>query len=541
MRQLLIVDDQSILADDLADMLPWEEAGVDVVHKAYSGPEAIGLLHEHAIDVVITDIRMPGMTGLELIQEIKQNWKHTKCILLSGYSDFEYTKQALKLKSSDYLLKPASDDELLTSVRRAIKELEQEWLEISSMQRAMYSLREQLPKLREYLLLDMLSGKQSLSPQRLSKKLATYTVPFRENDDFHVMLLRIDDEDHLYDDGESEALIDYALANIAEEVFGDQLDMWHGKDSNGFIVCLLKAKAGSTLTSELDEWIESHAFQLQHVVKSYLKVGISILTSKRGTFPQDVGPLYQTSITNFRQFIGSEQELFVSLAKEPTRGTPQLLGELYRPPSVLQMLELGQWDAAGEKLEAIFREIEEEWRGSQEHVLEAYFSIAATLAALAHKNKKWLSDMIGDDFHAFANGSPIHTVDELRAWTDRTIDSYRKSVNSEDKDSRSSIIRKVQEYIHNHLEQASLHSISAHVYLNPSYLSKIYKTETGEGISEYLLRARMEKSADLLAQTDEKIYEISVMLGYQKPSYFIQLFKKHFGITPQEYRNKVTN
>ena len=250
MRQLLIVDDQSILADDLADMLPWEEAGIDVVHKAYSGPEAIELLHEHAIDVVITDIRMPGMTGLELIQEIKQNWKHTKCILLSGYSDFEYTKQALKLKSSDYLLKPAADDELITSVRRAIKELEQEWLEISSMQRAMYSLREQLPKLREYLLLDMVSGKQSLSPQRLSKKLATYTIPFRQDDSFHVMLLRLDDEDHLYDDGESEALIDYAIANMTEEVFGDQLDIWHCKDTNGFIVCLLKAKMGSTVSGE---------------------------------------------------------------------------------------------------------------------------------------------------------------------------------------------------------------------------------------------------------------------------------------------------
>jgi two-component system response regulator YesN len=541
MRQLLIVDDQSILADDLADMLPWDEVGIDVVHKAYSGPDAIELMHVHAIDVVITDIRMPGMTGLELIQEIKQNWKHTKCILLSGYSDFEYTKQALKLKSTDYLLKPAADDELLTSVRRAIKELEQEWLEISSMQRAMYSLREQLPKLREYLLLDLLSGKQSISLQRLSKKLATYSIPFQEGDPFHVLLLRLDDEDRLYDDGESEALIDYALSNMAEEVFGDQLDMWHCKDSNGFIVCLLKAKAGSTIPTDLNGWIENHAFQLQHVVKSYLKVGISILTSKSGIFPQDVNPLYQNSITNFRQFIGGERDLFVSLAKEPTRGAPQLLGELYRPPSVLQMLELGQWDTANEKLEAIFREIEEEWRGSQEHVLEAYFSIAASLAALAHKNKKWLSDMIGDDFHAFANGSPINSVEDLRAWTSRSISSYHKSVNSEDKDSRSGIIRKVQEFIHAHLEQASLNSISTHVYLNPSYLSKIYKMETGEGISEYLLRARMEKSAELLTQTDEKIYEISVMLGYQKPSYFIQLFKKHFGITPQEYRNKVAN
>ncbi|QAY65280.1 response regulator transcription factor [Paenibacillus protaetiae] len=541
MRQLLIVDDQSVLVDDLADMLPWEEAGIDVVHKAHSGKEAIELMNEHTIDVVITDIRMPGMTGLELIQEIKRNWKYTKCILLSGYSDFEYTKQALQLRSSDYLLKPASDEELLTAVRRAIVELEREWQDISSLQRAMYSLREQLPKLREYLLLDLLSGKQPLTSPSLAKKLDTYAVPFKEGDPFHVMLLRLDDMEKIYEDGESEALIDYAIANMAEEVFGDRADIWHCKDPHGFVVCLLKARASAEPMDELDQWIERNAFHLQHAVKTYLKAGISILTSKQGIFPADAGPLYHASITNFRQFIGAEKELFVSLAKERTHGTPQVLGELYRQPSVLQLMELGQWDALNEKLETIFREIEEQWRGSQEHVLEVYFSIAASLAALAHKNKKWLFEMLGGDFHAFANERPITSAEQLREWTARTIASYRNSIHIEDQDSRSGIIRKVQEYIHNHLEQASLHSISSHVYLNPSYLSKIYKTETGEGISEYLLRARMEKSAELLARTDEKIYEISVMLGYQKPSYFIQLFKKHFGITPQEYRNKISS
>ncbi|TYP70564.1 response regulator transcription factor [Paenibacillus methanolicus] len=553
MHQLLIIDDQSVLADDLADMLPWETIGVDVVHKAYSGREALELMREHSIDVVVTDIRMPGMSGLELIAEIKKTWKHTKCILLTGYADFEYTKQALQLKSSDYLLKPVADEELMQAVRKALEDLEKEWKEIASTQRAMYALREQLPKLREYLLLDLITGKAPTNA-RLARKLDMYEVPLALGSPSHLMLLRIDDTAQRYD-AQSETLIDYALTNMAAELFGDRMEVWSCKDAHGFIVCLLaeKTSRGSNVQADtpalsapaessgqtLEDWIESRAFQLQHAAKSYLRVGISVLTSKRGAFPDEIGSMYQSSLANFRHFIGRDTELFVSLAKEPTRGEPQQLGELYRMPGVGALLEIGHWEAAEEKLEAIFRELEEQWQASQEHILETYFSIAAAIAALIHKNKKWLADTIGDDFYTVASGRPMDTVDELRSWTGRVVASYRRSVSSVEQDSRSAIIRQVQEYIQQHLDTASLHTISASVFLNPSYLSKIYKLETGEGISEYMLRVRMEKAATLLAQSPDKIYEISVMLGYQKPSYFIQLFKKHYGLTPQEYRNKI--
>ncbi|WEK56395.1 MAG: response regulator [Candidatus Cohnella colombiensis] len=542
MYQLLIIDDQSILADDLADMLPWQDIGITVVHRAYSAFDAIDIMSEHPIDVVVTDIQMPGMSGLELIAEIRLKWKHTKCILLTGYADFEYTKEAMKLKSSDYLLKPVADDELMGAVSRAVVELEEEWKEISSAQRAKYTLREQLPKLREYLLLDLLTGKQSNHTQEVQRKLIDYEIPFMMKDTVHLMLVRMDDEHNRYD-GESEALIEYALSNIATEIFADRLHVWHCSDYHGYTVVLLRSKIDPTEYSrsddELNSWIELRAFELQQLARKYLKIGISILMSKQVEFPNDIALQYQSSLTNFRHFIGEDRELFVSLAKEPTRGEPQLLSELYRLPSLSQLLEIGQWQAASDKLSAIFEEIEVHWRNSPEHILEAYFMIASAIASLIHKNKKWLADTIGEDFHIIANGRTMNTVNELREWTERVVAQYRNFIHVEEKDSRSTLIHQVQTFISKHLENASLQSISEHVYLNPSYLSKVYKSETGEGISEYLLRVRMEKASVLLSQTNERIYEISVMLGYQKPSYFIGLFKKHYGITPQEYRNKI--
>ncbi|MDQ0087047.1 two-component system response regulator YesN [Paenibacillus anaericanus] len=543
MNQLLIIDDQTVLADDLAEMLPWHEIGIDVVHKAYSGREALELLYEHSISVVVTDIRMPGMSGLELISEINHNWKHIKCILLTGYDDFEYTKQALQLKSYDYLLKPVEDKELMDSVSRALSELEKEWQEISSTQKAAYALREQLPKLREYLLLDLISGKQAPDSSSLVKKLEMYEVQIKSGEACRMMLLRIDDFADLYD-AAGEALIEYALTNIAAEFFGDRMLLWHCKDTHGLIVCILSLCSLSNETpevqeEELDDWIEKQAVQLQHAAKTYLKIGISVLTSKSGQFPEDIGSMYQSSLGDFQHFIGTDTELFISLAKEPKRGEMQQLSELYRMPTLASMLEIGQWEAIDEKLASIFYELEEEWSGSQEHILETYFVIASSIASLIHRTKKWLADTIGDDFYAVANGQPLQTVEDLRSWSERVIASYRRSVSDVKTDSRSSIIRKVQEFIIANLDIASLQTISSNIYLNPSYLSKIYKLETGEGISEYILRVRMEKASMLLAQSPEKIYEISIMLGYQKPSYFIQLFKKFYGVTPQEYRNKL--
>ncbi|GGA19656.1 response regulator [Paenibacillus physcomitrellae] len=553
MHQLLIVDDQTVLADDLADMLPWDTIGISVVHKAYSGSEALECLYEHPIDVVVTDIRMPGMSGLGLIEQIKKNWKHVKCILLTGYDDFEYAKQALKLKTHDYLLKPVEDEELMNTVSKALQERRREWQEISSMQKAMYALREQLPKLREYLLLDLISGKEAGNTAAFAKKLAMYELPVHPGSPCRMLLLRQEPRPGGADAAD-EALLDYALTNMAAELFGDRMRLWSCQDANGFTVCVLTPKpapgaaSGSAAEAaqgqqpsavELDGWLETQAVQLQHAAKTYLRTGVSVLASKSGQFPGDIASMYRSSLAGFRHFIGSDSELFVSLAREPDRGEPRLLGELYRAPNLGTLLELGQWEAAEQKADAIFRELEEDWFGSQEHILESYLAIASSIAGLIHRTKKWLADTIGEDFYAVASRQPIQTAEELRQWTQRVMEHYRRSVSGVERDSRSVIIRKVQDFIAEHPDSASLQTISAHVYLNPSYLSKIYKLETGEGISEYILRVRMEKAAVLLEQSQDKIYEISESLGYQKPSYFIQLFRKHFGLTPQEYRNKL--
>lgn len=162
----------------------------------------------------------------------------------------------------------------MSAVRKALDELEQEWQEIISIQKINYTLREQLPKLREYLLRDLITGKQDPAIGPLSKKLQMYEVPIARGTPYSMMLLRIDTTEGEYDQSD-ETLIEYALTNIAAELFGPRMVLWHCTDMHGFIVCLLSDKSlPNTIEStkiseeeELDVWIETQAFQLQRAAK----------------------------------------------------------------------------------------------------------------------------------------------------------------------------------------------------------------------------------------------------------------------------------
>lgn len=541
MYQLLIVDDQPDLVEDLATMIPWSSIGVGSVYQAHSGAEALDLMKATPIDIVITDIRMPGLSGLDLIETVRETWTHIKCILLSGYNDFEYAQRALKNQASDYLLKPVEDEELLGAVKRAIGELEHRWREVSSHQSALATLRDNLPILRSHLLSSLLRNDR-MRKDELIQQLAKVDLGIEWNSPYCMMLLRM--EDYFYEQSESDSsLLEYAVCNMAEEIFEDH-QLWYVKDEYGYYVFLILPRphlTGAKLAQAMaPHAIEHKAAHLQHYVKLYLKGTVSLVLSKQGSFTEKLSAVYESLLGSFRQRIGGERDFLLTLNKEQLHGEGEAnsLTQLYNPPLLNHLLEAGQWDGVEHKLAAIFEELEVKRGDSHEHILETYYAIVSSLSYAIHKNKLWMSECLGPEFNQLLNGPRFHTIAQLKSWTDEVVASYKACMTSRTQDSRTGIIQKVQEYAAAHLADASLQSIADHVYLNPSYLSKVYKLETGEGISEYLSRLKMESAVHMLRSSSEKIYEIAAKVGYQKTSYFIKVFKDRYGITPQEFRDR---
>ncbi|NIK76015.1 two-component system response regulator YesN [Paenibacillus castaneae] len=536
MYQLLIVDDQPDLVEDLAHNLPWSSIGIDTVYQAQSGQEALEIMNATPIDILLTDIHMPGLSGLDLIEQIRSTWKNVKCILLSGYNDFEYAKRALQHQATDYLLKPIEDEELLQAVKKAVTELDERWSEVTSYQSTLASLKDNLPILRNHLLLSLLQG-QSFSPEGLKEKLDMLDLSLVPNAPYCMMLLRM--EDYFYEQSERDSsLLQYAVCNIAEELFAEEYDLWHVKDEHDYFVFIIMGKNGSQLEQNaLSSQVEQKAAQLQHYVKLYLKGTVSLVLTKQAAFPQKMREAYELSLISFRQRIGSDRGFLLCLTEEAQPGEANSLSQLYNPPLLIHLLEAGQWEAIETKLDLAFDELEQNWGESHEHILETYFMIVSSLSFSIHKNKLWMSDIMGHEFNQLLSGPNFHTIAQLRTWTMDILQTYKSHLSSKVQHSRLSTVQKVQEYAASHLEEASLQTIASHVFLNPSYLSKIYKLETGEGISDYLSRLKMETAAHMLRTTADKIYEIAAKVGYLKTSYFIKVFKERYGITPQEFRD----
>ncbi|MBC8080855.1 MAG: response regulator [Gorillibacterium sp.] len=536
MLKLLIVDDHMHLVDDMAESLDWLSLGITSVFKAYSSYDALEILNEDTIHLVITDINMPGMSGLELVQEIRDKWPSTKCILISGHDDFSYAQQAIKNRVEDYLLKPVSDEQIIGKVRDVVNNLKEEWEQVSSVQRAMYTFRENLPRLRETFLLELLQGFRS---GRLAEKLQNYELSFQVGDTISLLFVRFDDDYTAYSPRDI-ALFEYAVSNIADEILSDSFETWHCKDEHDYLVIAVKLK-GSIDADHRKELLDKAGMLLLDNVKTFLNKKLSITISRWGSFPEDSPIMYRDSIITLLKRIGNDSECFYSETSEMRIAAGdqfQTLVSLYEPPSIPQLLEAGRWDEVQTKLNQLFKELSQKYTSSQEHLMEAFLSISSAFTFIAHKNGRSIIDIAGDDWNRVISGQMFHSTPQLTEWSLRVLSKLKDDIESEIKMSRGSIVREVHHYVEVHLsEDVSLKSIADHIYLHPVYLSRIYKLETGQGLSDYILQLRMEKAAHLLKNTHEKIYEIAIKLGYHNANYFAKTFKKQFGMTPQEYRS----
>ncbi|MHA7964528.1 response regulator [Paenibacillus sp. CAU 1782] len=532
--QLLIVDDEAHWVDNLAMNKPWHTLGITGVHKAYSAREALELIDANGIDIVISDILMPEMTGIELIQKIRERDKGIKCIILSGHSDFEYAKEAVRHQAVEYVLKPPSDEELFAAVGTARDQLQAEWASVSSFERTQFTLRENLPLLRGQLLLGALRGER-LRREEWSRKLESYGLPVEFGDSW-LMLVRMEEEFGQYRN-KGQHLLEYAVMNIAEEIVGEYAQVWGVKDEHGYLVFLLQRK-GEATRSRGDKLLEGLMVRLQSKVKQYLQGSLSIVMTETFQFPEDLAARYRRSVSSFRQIVGDEREFIMVLGEEdksPSHGT---LESIHMPPLLGHLLEAGRWDAAEEKLGDILGELDGHYSDSLEHCMEAGFLIAAAFTHIAHRNGLALSGLPGVNAEQLMNGEAFSSISRLRVWSIGALSALRSATANEMNDTRSRYVKKVQQFAERNLHlDVSLRALADHVNLHTTHLSKIYKLETGEGISDYVSRLRMERACHLLRASDKKVYEISAEIGYLEPAYFIKVFKKQFGVTPQEYRN----
>jgi two-component system response regulator YesN len=523
--KLLIVDDEEHLVESMTASIAWKEAGITTVLSAYSGKQALDVMDREAVDIVVTDVRMPGMNGIELIKEIKSNWPQTDCMLLTGHAEFEYAQEGLKHKASHYLLKPVKDEELLAAVKVAADTLRAERERMGAYAKSQAMVYRNLPILRSNLLNNLIQGRK-WQERKLDEQLNLYGIPIGIADSMSLILIRIEDQQRLYSPSDM-SVLGFAVANIVEELLADGYKSWSCEDLYGHLLFVVKRSAGNMN----DHHLEQIADDMRRVVNQLLKLTISVIMSPSGSFPASIEDLYQRCVASVRSQIGHDSDFLVRLGGDNVKPASHVVASLYAPPLFAHLLEAGNWGAAREKLEDVFREWRTKYSGSNEHLSEIYYSLKSAFSYFVHKSGRWLADY---RLHAAAD---MKSMAELEYWATNMLDKLQDEMNTELSESRHSVVARIQQFVQEHLsEDVSLQAIADHVYMHPTHISKVFKRETGENISDYLLRLRLEKAVYLLKDSRYKIYEVASLLGYKNPTYFIKVFKEHFGVTPQEFR-----
>jgi two-component system response regulator YesN len=510
--------------------------GIEKVYTAASGMEAVEQIEQFPIDIIVTDIRMPGMSGLELCEYAKVNWKMTECILLSGYAEFEYAQQALKSQAAAYLLKPVKKDELTDTIRTVMGTVKEKWNELGSNRKASQTLRSHLSQIKAKLLLDLLKGKR-FSYETLAEETDRLDIPFTQGSQAAMMMLRVENRFLEYDE-HSISLFEFAVVNIAEEVLNEYFDVWACKDDYHYLVFLLKWKTGQPSHSSERKLLERLACQLQFYVSSYLDGKVSVLVSDSLHFPEQSSELYQKSLLLFRRLPGSEQEYMIRLWDQPQQTPLRSLQRLYEPPTVLQLMEARRWQEAYTRLDYILAELNQHGLDTAEHLTEVYFALSNAFSCIVHMNGLQLTDVIEEHYGMMTNPAMLRSSKQLYGWSLRMLQQIEGRITQDRKEMHgTTFVQQVHQYIERHLsEDVSLQALGGHMHLHPAYISAMYKQETGENLSDYILRYRMDKARYLLRNSKAKIYEIAAQLGYQYTPYFTKLFKNNTGVTPQEYR-----
>jgi len=544
MYRLLIVDDLPIIVDGLLELfeqtvhLPLE------VMKAYSGEEALEVLSCHHIDIVISDIKMPGLGGIELLQEIKSHYP-SKVIFLTGYNDFHYARNAMIHGGFDYILKVESDEKIIQSVERAIEKIEEEQNREQMIARAQSKMRLAMPSLQKEYIWGLFQGKQ-VTESQLGQAFREIDIPLDAKLPVYLLIGRVDAWKEMFKTPDK-ALLSYALQNICDEYLSTHVRSYSVVYELSKIVWLIQPKVLDSTFNDSD-WIRAHRYisgileTVQATCKRLLGLSVSFLLGSETTTWDNVSDRFHSIKYGLVQGHGLFSEVIMTdkdIQKQDNDKTGSYNDSFYH--ARVQLLMSCLENNHREQFNKLYVELTAIWNDPgtpYERKTELYHSLSAVFLFYIHKNRG-----IRDYMNTFLDLDKLFRHSDSASWPEliqyfwQMADCFFEWNVLRGTQLPREVVNKVHRYIEEHIStDISLNALADYVGLNPSYLSRLYKQITGIGLSKYVNDYRNLIAKDMLLNTTKKVNEIATALGYNSALAFIRFFKKLNETTPQEFR-----
>ncbi|GAB2545442.1 response regulator [Gracilibacillus alcaliphilus] len=530
MFRLLVVDDEEIITEALYDVFRGLMPEQLDVCKAYSGEEALEKMEETRIDIVLTDISMPGLNGLQLVERILDFWPDCRVVFLTGHSNFEFVYQAIQLDQVRYILKAEGYEKVTETVTEVINEMKQDQLD----KRLKEQTEEQRIAYEGVLQSDFLNGlleksKEVCHPSTSFKKeFLQLNIPLDPLDSVYLILTRIDRvPSNTYTKKQHLLSSVRAIWNHHLETRIQSLGII---DRYGDIVWFIQPLQDDmfTLDTPLEEVLE---LIQEECLKS---LGLSLQFSISASFIEweNVSEKYE----KLRQTQQLKLKNGISIIKREQADTG-LKGNAVsnqKMDILMAHLEAGRKENFFAEFHEILQAIDQR---NYQQVVDTYYLLALVLHSYLTLNG-WHNRMI-EQKNLFRIDQHPSTNDGFQYLEKIARDIFQmKSMDNRDRAAK--IIDRVSSYIETHLsEDLSLARLAEIHYFNPSYLSHLFKREKGINLSEYIDTCRIRKAKELLQNPELKVREVSLQVGYHTAHSFTRFFKKITAMTPKEYRESL--
>jgi two-component system response regulator YesN len=521
MYKVLLADDEILELEGMRTFIPWEEIGLEVVEAVNNGFAAYNVIEQIEIDILVTDVRMPNMSGLELARKALEKRKNLRIIFVSGHQDFNYVKQALSLNAYSYVLKPMDDQELIQALIKIREELD---LEKRRHEKEL-AYENMVPIVKNEYLLKLLEG--SYDQSTLDVLIQEYglinfawpgQVAIMETDDLSWKLNPFSDKE------KSELLADF-LGNVISLCL--ERNIAHVcKLSKKRLVMLIDSNIGISMMEQLIEHLK---------IKYPFTVTVGVGGNVYGL--NEFQDSYQEAVEalDFKMFYGKGKVIRFETVWAPEMEEAKSLDiQVNSLLAAMSNYELPRiYDALDEMFKLSLK------MKSKFTIQNFAMYIIMKLDHHLHTRNEDLFQMLDIELKNLDILLQFETIDDIRSWLRLRLFEISEMLHLKKQKKNWKLTQEIIEYIIDHLSSnVSLRDVANQFSFSPNYLGQLFKEETGINFSEYIVKLRMEKASDLLKNSKLKIYEVADQVGYRYMPYFSRQFKETFGMTPMEFRRK---
>ncbi len=548
--KVFLVEDEYAIREGIKKSVDWEKNGFELVGEAGDGEVAFPKIIKTKPDILITDIRMPFMDGLELSKLVKKELPDIRIVVLSGYDDFNYAKEAISIGVEEYILKPVSGDKLMEELGRIAESVKTKKQE-QELRTKYIRDREEIKILEQQKFLhDVIGGKMSMGESlELGKELGIdITAAY-----YATVLMQVFPKNVQSIDAEEYSSSKEATYVKLKEIYSDK-DHVYLYEQVGDVLCFLERADDE---EEINKNIRTGIEDIKQMMSEYDDLMFFISVGKVVDRIRDVNSSYADASKKFAErYMYTDSFVFYEESEDDKEGIREDVREdrkstssknldinsldvsMLSKKTIYNFLRNGTLsevdDLVNEYFESMGGEAIESMMLRQYVLMESMLSAVAFLENLG-MNKENISEMLGDLSNTMQYAESVDSAKDYIRELLTCLIEYRNQMS----DKRYvEIIDKAKEYIQGNYknDDMSLQTVASYVNVSSNHFSAIFRKETGDTFIDYLTTVRMDKAKDLLTCTSMKTSDVGFEVGYRDPHYFSYIFKKTQGMSPKEYR-----